>query len=474
MTLGVLRSAGLGTIANFGMYGTAESILGFVMTVPVPQQAIALIQEFEGCERCRPGSDLIEAYPDPLTGGEPYTIGWGTTVYPDGRKVSEGDTITREDADKFLVTNLQAQYWEPLFDRIPYWGEMNEAMQSALCSFAYNLGVGFYGSDGFNTISACLREKRWADVPKALTLYINPGSNVEAGLRRRREAEAALWREGLDQLEAPAAPVLQQQILEAITETFLKKEKVDSSELGPHQLVPVETGRQYKIEEVVETDGNSIKVRLAYGAGDWWLFRPHWRFVEEGASPKPAELPAAMPEQVSGARVLDVPYFSQLDNHINPTGSCNVTCVAMCLVYLGMAHPPDHQLEDSLYRKMENQGLSRHDPYDLKALIDSFPGYKDIFRENGGFKDIQSSIDAGNPVIIHGYFTKFGHIIVVRGYDETGLIVNDPYGEYFSSGYDNSRSGEKLHYSYGLIARTCSPESVNQPRNIWYHTVFKV
>jgi GH24 family phage-related lysozyme (muramidase)/uncharacterized protein YvpB len=454
------------------------------MTVPVPQQAITLIQEFEGCHRCVPGSDLIEAYPDPLSGGEPYTIGWGTTVYPDGRRVRLGDTITREDADKFFVTNLQESYWEPLFDRIPYWGEMHEAMQSALCSFAYNLGVGFYGSEGFKTISGCLREKRWGDVPSALMLYVNPGSNVEAGLRRRREAEGALWREGLQRLEAPAAPVPHQQILQAITETFLKKEKVDSSRLAPHQLVPVETGRQYKIEQVVQTEDRSIQVRLAYGAGDWWLFQPHWRFVgeESGATPEatpgestaPEVEPASASSEVAVSRVLDVPFFSQLDNTLNPTGSCNVTCVAMCLAYLGMPHPPGNQLEDTLYRKMEQLGWSRHDPYDLKALVDSFPGYKDIFRENGGFADIRTSIDAGNPVIIHGYFTRFGHIIVVCGYDEKGLIVNDPYGEYFSSGYDNSRSGAKLHYSYGLIARTCSPESVGQPRNIWYHTVFKV
>ncbi|WP_293282361.1 C39 family peptidase [Microcoleus sp. PH2017_36_ELK_O_B] len=32
---------------------------------------------------------------------------------------------------------------------------------------------------------------------------------------------------------------------------------------------------------------------------------------------------------------LDVPYLSQLDNKRNPTGSCNVTSVAMCLLWGG-------------------------------------------------------------------------------------------------------------------------------------------
>ncbi|MEA5414026.1 C39 family peptidase [Synechococcus sp. BA-132 BA5] len=446
------------------------------MTNIVPQKAISLIQEFEGCHRLKPGDDLVYAYPDPLSGGKPFTIGWGTTVYPDGRKVEPLDSISKEDADTFFTTTLQGKFWEPLFDKIPAWAEMNDSMRSALCSFAYNLGVDFYGGDGFKTISAALREKRWDDVPKALMLYVNPGSNVEAGLRRRRDAEGDLWRQGLELLSGNAAPAAKQDIFEAMTETFLKKEKVDSSQLSPQHLVPVETGRQYKIEEILEKADHSMKVRLAYGAGDWWVYLPHWRSAVADAV-STARAAGPNPERIvdtSKPHLLKVPHLSQLDNRQNPTGSCNVTCVAMCLIYLGMEHPPGIQLEDVLYQKMEKLGWSRHDPHDLKALIDSYPGYKDIFRQNGGFKDIQTSIDAGNPVIIHGYFTKFGHIIVVCGYDDKGFIVNDPNGEYFSSGYDRSRSGENLHYSYGLIARTCSPESVANPKNIWYHTVFRV
>jgi hypothetical protein len=79
---------------------------------------------------------------------------------------------------------------------------MSDQQQSALVSFAYNLGAGFYGANGFETISARLREKDWAKVPDALLLYRNPGTNVEAGLKRRREAEGGLWLQGLG-LPAP-------------------------------------------------------------------------------------------------------------------------------------------------------------------------------------------------------------------------------------------------------------------------------
>ncbi|MEB3323115.1 MAG: C39 family peptidase [Synechococcaceae cyanobacterium] len=444
------------------------------MTQAVPTDAIRLIQEFEGCHRFIAADDLVHAYPDPLSGGEPFTIGWGTTVYPDGRRVGSNDAITREDADKFFVTTLQEKYWEPISRSIPYWGEMHDKMRSALCSFAYNLGAGFYGAEGFRTISACLTEQRWDDVPAALMLYVNPGSNVEAGLRRRRDAEGDLWRQGQADLQrpAPTAPI---RLLETITDTFLKKENLDSTQLGPHQLVPVEKGRQWKIEETLATEGNSEQVRLAYGAGDWWIYRPHWKEVTGEVEVEPPPTPGPGREEGDlRPHLLDVPYLSQLDNVENPYGSCNVTCVAMCLYYLGMPRRTGVQLEDELYRKLEGLGRSRHNPYDLKYLIETYPGYKDIFRENGGIQDIQASLDADHPVIIHGYFTSFGHIIVVCGYDDTGFIVNDPYGEWFSTGYDNSRSGEKLHYSYGLIARTCSPESQANPQNIWYHSVSRV
>ena len=81
----------------------------------------------------------------------------------------------------------------PHLKRYPYWNEMNENQQGTLLSFSYNLGANFYGSSDFNTITRVLREKKWNEVPKALELYRNPGTNVEKGLLRRRIAEGALW-----------------------------------------------------------------------------------------------------------------------------------------------------------------------------------------------------------------------------------------------------------------------------------------
>ena len=103
-----------------------------------------------------------------------------------------GNIITQEEADDLLYFQLRREFL-PALQKIPYWSEMNDYQHGALLSFAYNLGAGFYGGSNFNTITRNLREKNWAAIPKTLEIYRNPGTNVEAGLLRRRRAEGKLW-----------------------------------------------------------------------------------------------------------------------------------------------------------------------------------------------------------------------------------------------------------------------------------------
>lgn len=154
------------------------------------EQALPLIKEFEGFS--------AKAYPDPLSGGEPWTIGYGTTRRPRGgngsqeRPVRPWETVTPEQAETLLRSDL-ARLAGQLSRSVPFWSAMRGGQRAALLSFAYNLGGGFYGGPGFETISKRLAAKEWASVPAALLLYCNPGTPVEAGLRRRREAEGKLW-----------------------------------------------------------------------------------------------------------------------------------------------------------------------------------------------------------------------------------------------------------------------------------------
>lgn len=153
--------------------------------------ALKLIKEFEGCH--------LEAYPDPLSGGDPWTIGYGTTRYADGRPVRRGDKLNMIEVDLLLRREVD-RIATKLAGTVPYWTEMGDRQKSALISFAYNLGSNFYAASGFETISRALREKRWKDVPAAMLLYRNPGTNVEAGLKRRRTAEGKLWLEDMPEM----------------------------------------------------------------------------------------------------------------------------------------------------------------------------------------------------------------------------------------------------------------------------------
>jgi len=152
------------------------------LSISVP--GIKLIKEFEGCH--------LKAYPDPLTGGLPITIGWGSTRDFDYTPFKRDRVITQEYADRLLEHDILNRFL-PKLSIIPYWSEMNENQQGSILSFSYNLGADFYGNSNFNTITRVLREKKWNEVPKALELYCNPGSKVEAGLLRRRKAEGKLW-----------------------------------------------------------------------------------------------------------------------------------------------------------------------------------------------------------------------------------------------------------------------------------------
>lgn len=154
--------------------------------------AINLIKEFEGCH--------LTAYKCPAG---VWTIGYGSTA-----GVKQGDTITQAQAEALLAREI-----DRIVERlrsIPHWNEMSANQQSALISFAYNLGAGFYGAAGFETISKRLKEKDWRRVPEALLLYRNPGSSFEAGLKRRRIAEGDLWAKGLPAVQQGTAKLTPQ------------------------------------------------------------------------------------------------------------------------------------------------------------------------------------------------------------------------------------------------------------------------
>jgi GH24 family phage-related lysozyme (muramidase) len=150
----------------------------------LPVQALKIIEEFEG----------FRSTPYLCSAGVP-TIGIGTTVYPNGVKVTLSDkAVTYQTAVEYLTHHINNKILPVLHKDVPFWSSMTDNQRAALISFAYNLGAGFMSTkSGFNTIQSNLKTRSWELIPKTLELYVGPGTSSEAGLRRRRKTEGELW-----------------------------------------------------------------------------------------------------------------------------------------------------------------------------------------------------------------------------------------------------------------------------------------
>lgn len=139
--------------------------------------ALALMRRFEGF------------YPKPYLcpAGVP-TIGYGSTYYQDGTRVTLTDpAISRERAEALLLATVQAVYLPAVLKLCP--GLDHPDRLAALIDFTYNLGgSALKGS----TLRKRVNAGDWDAVPGELRKWDKAGGRVLRGLTIRREAEAAL------------------------------------------------------------------------------------------------------------------------------------------------------------------------------------------------------------------------------------------------------------------------------------------
>ena len=170
----------------------------------------ALIKSFENC--------ALVAYPDPLSplaiamhaaglvwagkvpaqfaglSANPWTNGWGAT----GPGIELGTIWTQSQADQRLVADVA--YREDLV-RQAVKVALTQGQFDALVSIVFNVGPGGPQKDGIirlksgqpSTLLRKLNAGDYAGAGQAFLSWVSPGSAVEKGLRRRREAELQLW-----------------------------------------------------------------------------------------------------------------------------------------------------------------------------------------------------------------------------------------------------------------------------------------
>ena len=93
----------------------------------------------------------------------------------------------------------------------------------------------------------------------------------------------------------------------------------------------------------------------------------------------------------------------------------------------------------------------------------------------GSISGMKSLLDRGLPVIIHGYFTSAGHVVVVLGYDSGGYWVHDPAGtwnESFMGGYSSTCTGDAVYYDASAFEAAVATSNGSSYEPLWYHELY--
>lgn len=140
--------------------------------------AVTVVASFEGLRRT--------AYPDPATGGKPWTICYGHTV-----GVNWGDQKTLQECKSLLLSDLEIYSRGILNCTTVY---LPDERFVALTSFAYNVGV---GAACRSSVVGLINQGRIREGCDALMKWNRAAGIVFPGLTKRRAKERELCLRGL-------------------------------------------------------------------------------------------------------------------------------------------------------------------------------------------------------------------------------------------------------------------------------------
>lgn len=98
--------------------------------------------------------DVLHAYPDPLTGGEPWTIGRGHTGH-----ITKGMVWTQLQSDQAFDSDI-AHAVDEVRKAIPWVTQLNDARQSVLYGMCFQMGLARFL--GFKKALAAAKLGLWA------------------------------------------------------------------------------------------------------------------------------------------------------------------------------------------------------------------------------------------------------------------------------------------------------------------------
>lgn len=141
--------------------------------------AICIIKKYEGFNE--------RACPDPRTGAEPYTIGYGSEFYPDGSPVLKGQLVSKKKALEYLLSEIDVIDGE--IERLNL--DLDPYMNCALLSFVHSVG---WEAFLYSSIVDAIEREDFAEVIHEFNRWIfDDEHKVIGGLLERRREEANLF-----------------------------------------------------------------------------------------------------------------------------------------------------------------------------------------------------------------------------------------------------------------------------------------
>lgn len=145
----------------------------------------------------------LKAYPDPASGGDPWTIGYGHT-----KGVKPGATCTQEMADQWFEEDwAEARQGVESAVTVP----LSDKQRDALTSFVFNVGAGAFRK---STLLRLLNAGDYFGAANQLTRWTKAAGKTMPGLVKRRGEERAWFLSGTGtsvevfEEEKPVAPFL--------------------------------------------------------------------------------------------------------------------------------------------------------------------------------------------------------------------------------------------------------------------------
>ncbi|MGP4772512.1 lysozyme [Acinetobacter sp. PFS20] len=175
-------------------FDTARVIAGGKLTQAQVDDLNKVVDKLapDGKTTSQVGIDLIASFEDTRfkaydDGVGIWTIGIGTTVYPNGVEVKEGDTCTLEQAKSYFKQDL-AKFEKTVNDSVKV--PLTQNQFDALVSLTYNIGSSAFKS---STLLKKLNKRDYQGAADQFTLWNKAKGKILDGLTRRRAAERALF-----------------------------------------------------------------------------------------------------------------------------------------------------------------------------------------------------------------------------------------------------------------------------------------